>query len=94
VQQRRGDIEGAGSHAPAAVEHAGNHEEASEIPSGTTHTRDHLVIILHRHARIELRIGPAEINDEFAAALAKCREIGSMSKLAIACSGSVPGIAM
>src|SRR5207237_1299949 len=73
---RRGDVKGAGSHSAAAMEHAGYHEEPQEVACGITHALHHLVIILDGHPRVELRVGPAEIHDEFTATLPECREIG------------------
>ena len=40
------------------------------------HVLHHLFVILHAHARIQLRIGPAEVHHELASMLAKGRKVG------------------
>jgi len=72
----RSRVERAGSDAPAAVEHAGNHEESEEIAGTAAQSLGHFFVILDAHHRIQLWIRPAKIHDQFAAATLEGRQVG------------------
>lgn len=73
----RGDgIEGVGAHAATTVEHAGDHEEAGEVRGGFPHSGGNLFVVFDGGPGIQLRIGPAEVHEEFPAALAEGGEVG------------------
>ena len=76
VDQRGSSVKNAGAYAAAAVEHAGDHEQAGEVLGVGSHFVDYLFIVFNAHSRVELGVGPAVVHEEFAAVATEGGEVG------------------